>query len=97
MNSARDPLADAAGSVALILALNKPVYPLYVWFVAESAVSLSLIAALTMPLYVAVWWLARNRKAFAARLGIVAVGTADTAFIALRFLRCRAAIVTPQA
>ena len=59
MNRARDPLAEACGSVALVLALNKPVYPLYVWFLAESAFHISLLTALSMPFYIAVWWLAR--------------------------------------
>jgi len=83
MTKARDPLAEACGSVALVLALNKPVYPLYVWFLAESAFQISLLTALSMPLYIAVWWLARRGKSFAARLGMVAVGTADTILIAL--------------
>lgn len=82
MNRARDPLAEACGSVALVLALNKPVYPLYVWFLAESAFQISLFTALSMPFYIAVWWLARRGKSFLARLGMVAVGTADTIFIA---------------
>ncbi|MEO1989227.1 MAG: hypothetical protein ABGX47_21675 [Martelella sp.] len=82
MNRARDPLAEACGSVALVLALNKPVYPLYVWFLAESAFHISLFTALSMPFYIAVWWLARRGKSFLARLGMVAVGTADTIFIA---------------
>jgi len=82
MNRARDPLAEACGSVALVLALNKPVYPLYVWFLAESAFQISLLTALSMPLYIAVWWLARPGNSFAARLGMVAVGTVDTVFIA---------------
>ena len=82
MNEARDPLAEACGSVALVLALNKPVYPLYVWFLAESAFEISLLTALSMPFYLAVWWFARRGRSFAARLGMVAVGTADTIFIA---------------
>lgn len=82
MTKARDPLAEACGSVALVLALNKPVYPLYVWFLAESAFRISLLAGLSMPFYIAVWWLAHRGKSFPARLGMVAVGTADTIFIA---------------
>ncbi|MCD1636002.1 hypothetical protein K7H91_19770 [Martelella mediterranea] len=82
MSKARDPLAEACGSVALVLALNKPVYPLYIWFLTESAFQISLLTALSMPFYIAVWWLARRGKSFPARLGMVAVGTVDTIFIA---------------
>eukprot|EP01013_Petalomonas_cantuscygni_P027370 TRINITY_DN50253_c0_g1_i1.p1 TRINITY_DN50253_c0_g1~~TRINITY_DN50253_c0_g1_i1.p1 ORF type:complete len:179 (-),score=34.95 TRINITY_DN50253_c0_g1_i1:231-767(-) len=82
MTKARDPLAEACGSVALVLALNKPVYPLYVWFLAESAFQISLLTALSMPFYIAVWWLARRGNSFAARRGMVAIGTVDTIFIA---------------
>ncbi|AMM84465.1 hypothetical protein AZF01_08940 [Martelella sp. AD-3] len=77
-----DPLGGAAGATALVLALNKPVYPLYVWFLAESAFHLSLLTALTMPLYLAVWHLSRIGKGRAARLGMVIVGVVDTLAIA---------------
>lgn len=79
---APDALASAAGAVGLVIALNKPVYPLYVWFVAESALHASLLAALTMPLYLAVWFLARKGWSLTARMGVVLVGTADTVMIA---------------
>ncbi|MBB4120380.1 hypothetical protein [Martelella radicis] len=77
-----DPLASAAGATALVLALNKPVYPLYVWFLAESAFHLSLLTALTMPFYLAVWYLSRIGASRAARLGMVIVGIVDTLAIA---------------
>ena len=78
-----EPLCAAAGSVALLLALNKPVYPLYVWFLAGSAFQLSLLTAVSMPAYLAVWYLARCRRSFSARLGMVVAGTADAIIIAL--------------
>nr|WP_272211174.1 hypothetical protein [Marinicella sp. W31]MDC2877059.1 hypothetical protein [Marinicella sp. W31] len=77
-----DPLCGAAGACALVLALNKPVYPVYIWFLAESAFRLSLMAALTMPLYLVVWYLSRRGRSLAARLGMVLVGLADTLVIA---------------
>ena len=77
-----DPLAVAAGATALVLALNKPLYPLYVWFLAESAFRLSLLSALTMPLYLAVWYASRIGASRAARFGMVIVGVVDTVAIA---------------
>ena len=77
-----DPLCHAVGATALVLALNKPIYPIYVWFLAESAFQISFLTALTMPFYLAIWYLARRGRSFAARLGMVVAGLADTLAIA---------------
>ncbi|PRX02791.1 UNVERIFIED_ORG: hypothetical protein BCL66_12619 [Martelella mediterranea] len=82
-----DPLSDAAGTTALVLALNKPIYPVYVWFLAESAFQLSLLTALSMPLYLAIWYVSRIGNSRAARLGLVIAGVVDTLAIALIFGR----------
>lgn len=77
-----DPLTAACSSVAWIIALNKPVYPVYVWFLAGDYFCLSLLSALSLPLFAALPFIAR-KSGFAARLGLVTVGMIDTAFISL--------------
>lgn len=76
-----DPLTGAAGSVAFLLAVNKPVYPLYLLFLAPSAFEVSLFTALSLPLYLFVWGMARKGHSYPARLGIVIVGMIDTILI----------------
>jgi hypothetical protein len=74
-----DPLADASTTVAWVIALNKPVYPLYVWYLAPDALKGSLATILTMPLFLAVPWLLR-RSPYHAKVAMVLAGLADTAF-----------------
>ncbi|MCO6185264.1 hypothetical protein [Rhizobium sp. L1K21] len=76
----RDTLVASATSVAWIIALNKPVYPAYVWFLAEDYFRVSLLTALSLPLFAALPFIAR-KSGFAARAGIVAIGMIDTTFI----------------
>lgn len=77
---ALDPLTSAAMAVATVIALNKPIYPLYVWWLAPDALTASLWTMLSFPFYAALPFFAR-RNAFAARVALVAVGTFDTAAI----------------
>lgn len=78
--SALDPLTSAAMSVSTVIALNKPIYPLYVWWLAPDALTASLWTMLSFPFYAALPLLAR-RNAYAARMTLVGVGTIDTAAI----------------
>jgi hypothetical protein len=76
---ASDPLADASTAVAWVVALNKPIYPAYVWYLAPDALKGSLATILTMPLFLAVPWLLR-RSPYHAKVALVLAGLADTAF-----------------
>jgi hypothetical protein len=75
-----DLLTKAAMSVATVIALNKPIYPLYVWWLAPDALKASFWTLLSFPLYAALPFLAR-RNPYAARMGLIAIGALDTAII----------------
>lgn len=75
-----DPLTSAAMAIAFVVALNKPFYPLYVWYLAGSGLMASLYSLMSFPLFVALPFLAR-RNPLAARVGLVVVGTVDTLVI----------------
>ncbi|MFO1115601.1 MAG: hypothetical protein U1E28_07960 [Beijerinckiaceae bacterium] len=69
-----------AVSIAWLIALNKPFYPLYVWWLAGAEAAWGSVATMaSAPLYLAVPFVAR-RKPFAGRFLLVAVGLADTLF-----------------
>lgn len=75
-----DPLTSASTTVAIVVALNKPVYPLYVWYLAPDAFKASLVTTISMVFYAALPLIAR-RSGLAARAGLVAVGRLDTLLI----------------
>jgi hypothetical protein len=77
---ALDPLTSATMSVATVIALNKPIYPLYVWWLAPDALQASFWTAVSFPIWIALPFLAR-RNPYAARVALVAVGAVDTAAI----------------
>ncbi|AJY46581.1 hypothetical protein [Martelella endophytica] len=83
MSGSEDRLTSAAGSVALLMVLNKPVYPIYVWFLANSMFHASLISLASLWLYIAVWLMARGGIGLKARAGLVITGTLDTIVIAI--------------
>lgn len=74
-----DALTQATITVAWVIALNKPFYPLYVWYLAGDGVAASFGTVIAAPFFAALPWLAR-RNAFAARLGLPLVGLVDTVF-----------------
>lgn len=72
--------SGAAVSIAWLIAMNKPFYPLYVWWLAGADAAWGSLATLaSAPLYLAVPLVARRRP-FAARALLVAVGVGDTVF-----------------
>ncbi|MCD2173473.1 hypothetical protein [Rhizobium sp. C4] len=79
---ALDPLTSAAMSVSTVIALNKPIYPLYVWWLAPDALKASLWTAASLPLWIALPFLARKNP-YLARVSLVAVGAIDTAAIGM--------------
>lgn len=74
-----DPLTQATVTVTWVIVLNKPFYPLYVWWLVGSGVQASLGTLVSVPFFLFVIYLARNWP-LAARLGLPLVGTLDTVF-----------------
>ena len=74
-----DPLTQATVTVTWVIALNKPLYPLYVWWLVGSGVQASLGTLISVPFLLFVLYLARNWP-LAARVGLPLVGTLDTVF-----------------
>ncbi len=73
-----DSRAAACVSVAWLVLMNKPFFPLMAWvLIGPGAATRSLAALAVAPLYVCVPWLAR-RSGYAARLALPLVGLADT-------------------
>ncbi len=78
-----DPLTAASMTIAWTIVGNKPFYPLYVWWLIDKdAAIVSLWTVVATPFFLALPFLAR-RSGFAARIGLVVVGLADTAFASL--------------
>lgn len=73
---ASDEQAAASVSLAWLITANKPLYPLYVWWVTGHPWAGG-ISALTGLLYLALPFLARRNAAW-ARLGVPALGIFDT-------------------
>jgi hypothetical protein len=74
-----DPLTQASVTVAWVIVLNKPFYPLYIWWLVGSGVQASLGTLVSVPFFLLVIYLARN-CGLAARIGLPLVGTLDTIF-----------------
>ncbi len=82
MNGARavhDPLTQATVTVAWLIVLNKPLYPLYVWYLVGTGVMASLGSVIAAPLFLAVPLIARY-SSLAARVALPLIGTVDTLF-----------------
>ncbi len=75
----RDGRTRATVTVAWILFINKPIYPLYVWYLVDHAAAVSLASVIAAPFFLAIPFLAR-RSPFLARLALPLVGTLDTFF-----------------
>lgn len=79
-----DDITRATVTIAWVILLNKPFYPLYVWWVAPSGVTASLSTLIATPFFLAIALLA-PRWPLAARLGLPLVGALDT-LVATKFL-----------
>lgn len=77
--SALDPLTQATVTVAWVIVLNKPFYPLYVWYLVGDGVAASLGSLITAPFFLAIPYLARH-SGLAARVALPLLGTLDTLF-----------------
>ncbi|AYD04673.1 hypothetical protein [Neorhizobium sp. NCHU2750] len=82
MNAQRtplDPLTQATVTIAWVICLNKPSYPVYVWYLAGDGVVASLGSLIAAPFFLAIPFLAR-RSPLIARISLPVVGSFDTLF-----------------
>lgn len=75
----RDPLTAATLTVAWVIILNKPFYPLTIWWLVGTGVQASLVSVISMVFFLAIPLLAR-RSTLAARVALPLIGTTDTIF-----------------
>jgi len=69
--------ASACAKAAWIIAVNKPIYPLYVWYFGGSGFWAASLTAVSLPLYVGLALRLRSNSK-ALRLGVVLLGLCDT-------------------
>lgn len=74
-----DARTRATVTVAWVLLINKPIYPLYVWYLVDHGAAVSLASVIAAPFFLAIPFLAR-RSPFLARLALPLIGTLDTFF-----------------
>jgi hypothetical protein len=73
-----DPATFAANKIALLLAWNSPLYPVYVLIlVGHDALPYGLLSVLVTPFFYAIPWISR-RSAAGARVALALVGAANT-------------------
>ncbi len=72
-----DPRVAANNAIALIVAVNGPLYPLYVWLLVGKAFWPSLLTLLSTPLFALVPMVAR-RSSLAGRVMLPLVGVTNT-------------------
>jgi hypothetical protein len=75
--SAEDKRHGAARSLAWVILLNKPFYPLYMLWLAPNAFGPAWLTAISALVYIAAIWLMKT-KPLLSRLLIFGAGTADT-------------------
>ncbi|MFM9974173.1 MAG: hypothetical protein ACKVON_06305 [Beijerinckiaceae bacterium] len=81
---AEDNRLGAARSLAWVILLNKPFYPLYMLWLAPNAFGPAWLTAMSAPVYAAAIWLMKTRPML-ARLLIFGAGTVDTVIAAKAF------------
>lgn len=80
MTARDDARAAASVSVATLLLINKPIYPIYVWaLIGSDAAARSLATLALAPLYAAIPFVAR-RSGVSARVALPLAGLADTLY-----------------
>jgi hypothetical protein len=70
-------LTQASVTVAWVILLNKPFYPLYVWWFVGEGTLTSCLTMLGAPLFALVIWLSR-RNGLYARVALPIAGSVDT-------------------
>lgn len=81
-----DRKTAATVTVAWLVVANKPIYPLYVWWLVGSGTAVAAATALSAPLFLAIALGAAERP-LAARIALPLVGAMDTVFATLLFGR----------
>lgn len=81
-----DPKTAATVSVAWLVVANKPIYPLYVWWLVGAGTAVAAATALSAPLFLAIA-LGAAKRPLAARIALPLVGATDTVFATLLFGR----------
>lgn len=74
-----DPLTQATVTIAWVICLNKPFYPVYVWYLVGDGVVASLGSLLAAPIFLAIPFIARHSPVI-ARISLPMVGAFDTLF-----------------
>jgi len=74
-----DQQTQAAVTVAMVIVLNKPFYPLYVWYLLGHGVTAAMVSLIAVPFFLIVPLLARWSP-LAARIALPVIGTCDTLF-----------------
>lgn len=74
-----DPLTQATVTIAWVICLNKPFYPVYVWYLVGDGVVASLGSVLAAPVFLAIPFIARHSPVI-ARISLPIVGALDTLF-----------------
>ncbi|MDZ7926729.1 MAG: hypothetical protein U5L46_06430 [Agrobacterium sp.] len=78
-SAVKDDLTRATLTVAWVIILNKPFYPLYVWYLVDAGAAASLVTLFSVPFFLAIPFLSK-KSPLAARLALPLVGTIDTLF-----------------
>lgn len=87
-----DPLTQASITISWVIILNKPFYPLYVWWLLGTGVATSALTLVSIPFFLAIP-LAAGRSGFYPRLALPLLGTLDTVFETWIFGRASATIL----
>lgn len=74
-----DPLTQATVTIAWVICLNKPFYPVYVWYLVGDGFVASLGSLLAAPVFLAIPFMARHSPII-ARISLPIVGAFDTLF-----------------
>lgn len=74
-----DPLTAASITVVWVILLNKPFYPLYVWWLTGDGVLISCWSMVAAPFF-ALAIVGARRFPLAARIAVPLIGTLDTLF-----------------
>ncbi|NTJ43082.1 hypothetical protein G6L28_10805 [Agrobacterium larrymoorei] len=74
-----DALTAATVTIAWIIVLNKPFYPLTIWWIVGNGVEASWLSALSAPFFLTIPFIAK-RSPLAARIVLPFIGTVDTVF-----------------
>lgn len=87
-----DALTQATITVSWVIILNKPFYPIYVWWLLGTGVGTSALTLASVPFFLLIPLIA-SRFSFYARLALPLVGTVDTVFETWVFGRASATLL----